>query len=64
MSKLRTIDQDVSENLDNISRKHRPCYSLAELIAQCDLNASHPEDMKAWEFMNAVGKEIAIERGM
>lgn len=26
----------------------RPAYDLAELVAQCDLNAPEPADMAAW----------------
>lgn len=29
-------------------------------MAQCDLNASAPEDMKAWEAMSAVGEEVQL----
>jgi antitoxin ChpS len=34
-------------------------YSLSELIAQCDPNAPLSEEMKAWDQMTPVGKEIA-----
>lgn len=34
-------------------------YTLAELMAQCDKNAPAPEDIKAWDAMTPVGKEIA-----
>lgn len=34
---------------------------LADLIAQCDLTAPHPKDMKAWNDMRSVGKEIISE---
>jgi len=36
----------------------KPRYSLADLIAQCDLKAKPPKDMQAWGAMRAVGKEI------
>ena len=38
-------------------------YSLAELMAQCDLTALPPEDMKVWELMNSVGKETQLSEG-
>lgn len=38
-------------------------YSLAELIAQCDLSALPPGDMKEWELMNAIGKETQLSEG-
>jgi len=36
----------------------KPRYSLAELMAQCDLESPPPEDAKAWSEMEPVGKEI------
>lgn len=35
----------------------RPEYSLAELVAQCDINAAEPEDMAAWSQLKPVGRE-------
>ena len=35
----------------------RPRYVLADLIAQCDLNAAPPADMAAWNEMKPVGRE-------
>lgn len=32
-------------------------YSLSELIAQCDMSAPVPEDLKVWDSMGPVGKE-------
>jgi antitoxin ChpS len=37
----------------------KPRYTLSELMAQCDPNAPVPEDMKAWDLMAPVGKEVA-----
>ncbi|QKZ06130.1 AbrB/MazE/SpoVT family DNA-binding domain-containing protein [Pseudomonas eucalypticola] len=37
--------------------KAKPHYSLAELMAQCDLSAAAPADMAAWNAMSAVGRE-------
>lgn len=34
-------------------------YTLSELMAQCDLKAEGPTDMKAWESMLPAGKEFA-----
>lgn len=33
-------------------------YTVAELVAQCDLTAPVPADMAAWERMEPVGKEL------
>ncbi len=35
----------------------RPVYSLADLLAQCDLTAAEPADMSAWSSMKPVGRE-------
>ncbi|NVD98138.1 AbrB/MazE/SpoVT family DNA-binding domain-containing protein [Massilia sp. BJB1822] len=35
----------------------RPSYTLEELIAQCDPDASMPADMEAWQEMPSVGRE-------
>jgi antitoxin ChpS len=36
----------------------RKSYSLADLMAQCDLKASPPADMVDWESAKPVGREI------
>lgn len=35
----------------------RPSYSLADLVAQCDLTAPEPADMAAWSSIKPVGRE-------
>ncbi|QYF92526.1 PbsX family transcriptional regulator [Massilia sp. PAMC28688] len=35
----------------------RPSYSLAELVAQCNLSAPEPSDMAAWSHVQPVGRE-------
>ncbi len=35
----------------------RPAYSLADLVAQCDLSAPEPSDMAAWNKIKPVGRE-------
>ncbi|MPQ58992.1 AbrB/MazE/SpoVT family DNA-binding domain-containing protein [Duganella sp. FT27W] len=35
----------------------RPSYSLADLVAQCDLSAAEPADMAAWSHIKPVGRE-------
>lgn len=35
----------------------RPSYSLADLVAQCDLSAPEPADLAAWSRVNPVGRE-------
>ncbi len=34
-----------------------PKYRLSEMIAQCDLKASAPKDVQAWDAMPSVGGE-------
>ncbi|MCO8163898.1 AbrB/MazE/SpoVT family DNA-binding domain-containing protein [Pseudomonas sp. 21LCFQ010] len=38
--------------------KVKPRYQLADLMAQCDLNASEPAELAAWNSMPAVGREV------
>ncbi|HEX8406786.1 MAG TPA: AbrB/MazE/SpoVT family DNA-binding domain-containing protein [Duganella sp.] len=35
----------------------RPSYSLADLVAQCDLSAPEPADLAAWSDVKPVGRE-------
>ena len=35
----------------------RPSYSLADLVAQCDLSAAEPADMAVWSQIKPVGRE-------
>ena len=35
----------------------RPSYTLADLLAQCDLTAAEPADMAAWSQIKPVGRE-------
>ena len=35
----------------------RPSYSLADLVAQCDLSAAEPADMAAWSQIKPAGRE-------
>lgn len=35
----------------------RQSYALADLIAQCDMNASMPQDMASWSDAAPVGNE-------
>ena len=53
------IDQ-VSKTTEQASSA-KPRYFLKDLLAQCDANAPVPEDMKAWEGMDAVGNEILTD---
>jgi antitoxin ChpS len=36
----------------------RPKYSLEELVAQCNPNASAEEDLAAWNNLKPVGREV------
>jgi len=35
----------------------RPAYVLADLLAQCDVDAAEPADMAAWSEIKPVGRE-------
>jgi antitoxin ChpS len=35
----------------------RPPYSLADLVAQCDLSAPEPADLAEWSNVRSVGRE-------
>lgn len=49
---------DVSEEAITLKpAKARPRYRLADLMAQCDLTASEPEELAAWNAMQPVGRE-------
>lgn len=41
-----------------VLRPARKSYSLAELMAQCDLKAAPPADVAAWEDAGPVGQEV------
>lgn len=40
-----------------VMTKPADTYSLAKLVAQCDLNAPVPADILAWQTLLSVGKE-------
>lgn len=39
-------------------RAVRRSYLLADLVAQCDISAPEPADMKAWGSVRSVGREV------
>lgn len=41
-----------------VLRPARKTYSLADLMAQCDLKAAPPMDAEAWESSKAIGHEV------
>lgn len=41
-----------------VLRPARKSYSLAELMAQCDLKATPPLDVEGWEGAQPVGHEV------
>jgi antitoxin ChpS len=41
-----------------VLRPARKSYSLADLMAQCDLKAAPPADMTTWESAKSVGQEV------
>lgn len=50
----------VSASVDVLTMKPakaKPHYNLAELMAQCDLNAPEPAELAAWNAMQPVGRE-------
>jgi len=49
---------DVSEETITLKpARSKPRYRLADLMAQCDLDAPEPEELAAWNAMPAVGRE-------
>lgn len=54
-NEIKEFRQETHEVLQIINRIS---YSLAELMAQCDLESPPPEDAKAWSEMEPVGKEL------
>ncbi|ABX24297.1 hypothetical protein SARI_04523 [Salmonella enterica subsp. arizonae serovar 62:z4,z23:-] len=57
-----STDSEVGMTIDNgcliIEPRKRPCYSLEELLAQCDPNAEISEEDREWIDAPAVGREI------
>lgn len=41
-----------------VLRPARKAYALADLMAQCDLNAPPPADVQDWESSKPVGNEV------
>jgi len=41
-----------------VLRPARKSYSLADLMAQCDLKAAPPADVTVWEDSKPVGQEV------
>jgi antitoxin ChpS len=49
---------DVSAEVMTLKpAKAKPHYRLADLMAQCDLSASEPAELAAWNAMQPVGRE-------
>ncbi|MCP4322881.1 MAG: hypothetical protein GY787_13750 [Alteromonadales bacterium] len=38
--------------------------NLDELLAQCDKDNPNPDDLKEWEWMRPVGKELGAAKGV
>lgn len=50
----------VSASVDVLTMKPvkaKPHYNLADLMAQCDLNAPEPAELASWNSMQPVGRE-------
>lgn len=47
----------TAEGLTMKPAKAKPHYKLADLMAQCDLNAPEPAELAAWNAMQPVGRE-------
>ena len=41
-----------------IEAKPRPKYALAELLAQCDVNAEPTAELSEWDAAKTVGREV------
>ncbi|MFM2317780.1 MAG: plasmid stable inheritance protein [Pseudomonadota bacterium] len=39
-------------------KKPRKKYTLDQMLAECDPNAPYPEELREWDDMPAVGREI------
>lgn len=55
-----TLGDKLSVNIQPegvLLKAARPSFSLAELVAQCDLSAPEPADMGAWSQLKPVGRE-------
>ena len=48
--------QTTEEGAIVLARKKK--YSLADLIAQCDLKAPPPDDLGLWDVAKPVGQEV------
>ncbi|MFF7707862.1 AbrB/MazE/SpoVT family DNA-binding domain-containing protein [Pseudomonas sp. NPDC007930] len=46
-----------AEELTLRPARPKPHYSLAELMAQCDLNAAEPAELAHWNAIKPVGRE-------
>lgn len=52
------LSLDVSAEVMTLKlSKTKPHYRLADLMAQCDLDAPEPAELAAWESMGPVGRE-------
>jgi antitoxin ChpS len=51
------VGLSVSDGRLIVEPLHRPRYSLAALIAECDLTAPLLEETRAWLHADAVGRE-------
>jgi antitoxin ChpS len=54
---LLNVDS-VAEAMTLKPAKAKPRYHLADLMAQCDLNALEPAELAMWNSMPAVGHEV------
>ena len=55
-----TLGDKLSVNVQRdgvLLKAARPSYSLADLVAQCDLSAPEPADLTAWSRVKPVGRE-------
>lgn len=48
------MEHEIEKNTD----AKRPKYKLSELVAECDLNAPVPDELRHWEAMEPVGREV------
>lgn len=56
-----TLGDKLSVNVQSegvLLKAARPSYSLADLVAQCDLSAPEPADLAEWSNVKPVGREV------
>jgi antitoxin ChpS len=50
------LEADVEDGILTM-KPTKPAYRLADLMAQCDLSAPAPDETRAWQDAQSVGRE-------